>query len=58
MNGDDDRSVDLVAEGTGSALAEFERLLRVGPSGAAVEAVEAHRGPASGEFDTFGIVRS
>ena len=58
MNGDDERSVDVVAEGNEAALAELERLLKAGPSGARVEAVEARRSPASGEFDRFGIVRS
>ena len=58
MNGDDERSVDVVAEGTGPALAELERLLNAGPSGALVESVETRRGPVSGEFDRFGIVRS
>jgi acylphosphatase len=58
MNGDDERSLEVVAEGSASALAELERLLNEGPSGARVEKVEAHRGPVSGEFDRFGIVRS
>ena len=58
MNGDDDRSVDVVAEGPTQALAALERLLNAGPSGARVESVDAHRGPVSGEFDRFGIVRS
>lgn len=58
MNADDDRSVEIVAEGDGPALEELERLLRVGPSGARVESVDGRRGPASGEFDRFGIVRS
>lgn len=58
MNGDDERSVDVVAEGPAQALAALERLLNAGPSGARVESVEAHRGPVSGEFDRFGIVRS
>lgn len=57
MNAHDERSVELVAEGPASALADLERLLRVGPSGAHVESVDAQRGPASGEFDRFGIVR-
>ena len=57
MNGDDERSVELVAEGPATALTELERLLRAGPSGAHVESVDAQRGPASGEFDRFGIVR-
>lgn len=58
MNGDDERSVDLVAEGPGTALAELERLLRIGPSGAQVASVDARRGPPSGEYERFGIVRS
>jgi len=58
MNADDERSVDLVAEGPGDALVELERRLSVGPSGARIESVDARRGPASGEFERFGIVRS
>jgi len=58
MNGDDERSVELVAEGRPDSLDEFERKLNTGPSGARIEAVSARREPASGEFDGFGIVRS
>lgn len=58
MNAADERSVEIVAEGSGTALVELERLVRIGPSGARIDAVETHRGPASGEFDRFGIVRS
>lgn len=58
MNGDDDRSVELVAEGDAASLAELEQRLQNGPSGARVEGVDARRSPASGEFDGFGIVRS
>ncbi len=58
MNADDERSVDLVAEGEPAALDELERSVRIGPSGSRVESVRADRGPASGEFDSFGIVRS
>jgi len=58
MNADDERSVELVAEGSGEALAELERRLLIGPSSARIESVDARRGPASGEFDRFGIVRS
>lgn len=58
MNADDERSVELVAEGDPAALDELERLVRQGPSGARVESVETQRGPASGEYDRFGIVRS
>ena len=57
MNADDERSVEIVAEGATAALAELERLLHAGPAGAVVEAVDARRGPASGEFGEFGIVR-
>ena len=58
MNADDERSVELVAEGEPAALDELERLVRAGPSGSRVESVRADRGPASGEFEQFGIVRS
>jgi acylphosphatase len=58
MNADDERSVELVAEGDAEALAEFTRLLKVGPSGARIESFETDRGPASGEFHRFGIMRS
>ena len=58
MNADDERSVELVAEGPATALDALERLVRQGPAGAHVERVEASRQPASGEYDGFGIVRS
>lgn len=58
MNADDERCVDLVAEGSIDALDALERLLHGGPRGAIVHSVEARRGPASGEFDRFGILRS
>jgi acylphosphatase len=58
MNADDERSVDLVAEGEPDALDELERLVRLGPQGARVESVDARRGPATGQYDRFGIVRS
>lgn len=58
MNADNERSVEIVAEGPPSSLDELERLLRIGPDGARVEAVEVQRQPASGEFARFGIVRS
>lgn len=57
MNADDERSVELVAEGDPAGLDELERRLNAGPDGARVERVEARRGPASGEFERFGIVR-
>jgi acylphosphatase len=58
MNADDERSVEVVAEGPRTSLEQLERLLEVGPSGAQVESINAQRGPASGEYDRFGIVRS
>jgi acylphosphatase len=58
MNVDDERSVEIVAEGEPGSLDDLERLLHDGPSGARVDSVEANRQPASGEFDGFGIVRS
>ena len=57
MNGDDERTVDLVAEGSPESLAELEAHVRLGPPGAIVESVDAHRGPATGEFDGFGIMK-
>jgi acylphosphatase len=57
MNADDERAVDLVAEGPAVALDELERRLREGPSGARIEDVESRRLVASGEFHGFGIVR-
>lgn len=58
MNANDERSVEVVAEGEPEALAELERRLVAGPSGARVESVDVGRGPASGEFGRFGIMRS
>jgi acylphosphatase len=58
MNANDERSVEIVAEGPPEALDKLERLLHQGPPGARVETVTAHRGPPSGEFDRFGIVRA
>jgi len=58
MNADDERSVEIVAEGAPAMLDEFERRLRIGPKGARVEGLRLARSPASGEFDRFGIMRS
>lgn len=58
MNADEERAVELVAEGSSASLDELERRLWIGPDGARVEGVTSRRGPASGEFDRFGIVRS
>ena len=57
MNHEDERSVELVAEGAVSALDLLEQRLHDGPPGARVERVEVNRGPASGEFGRFGISR-
>jgi acylphosphatase len=57
MNGDDERTVELVAEGPSAQLNELERLVREGPPGASVDTVDVRREPASGEYDGFGIVK-
>ena len=58
MNADDERSVELVAEGDAEALDELARRIEIGPPGAQVDSYESSRGPASGEFHRFGIMRS
>lgn len=58
MNADDERSVEIVAEGNGDSLLELTRRLEVGPPGARIDTLDAQRGPASGEYDRFGIMRS
>ena len=58
MNANDERAVDVVAEGEPGALDELERRLRIGPDGARVERVEVRRTPPSGEYERFGIVRA
>jgi len=57
MNGADERTVELVAEGPPPALEELERLLRQGPPGAVVDRVDATRSPASGSYARFQITR-
>ncbi|HET6744830.1 MAG TPA: acylphosphatase [Candidatus Limnocylindria bacterium] len=57
MNTNDERGVELVAEGAPARLDALERLLWQGPRSAHVEAVEAAREPASGEFGRFEISR-
>ena len=57
MNGADERSVDLVAEGPAASLDQLERLLRQGPPGAMVDRVEATRSPASGSYSRFQVTR-
>jgi acylphosphatase len=58
MNGHDERTVEVVAEGRQEALDELEQRLREGPPGSHVETVELERSAASGQFDRFGIMRS
>jgi acylphosphatase len=58
MNADDERTVELVAEGEPQALDRLEAVVREGPPGARIESVEAGRAAASGEFTRFSIVRS
>lgn len=57
MNGPDERSVELVAEGPRAALDEFERRLREGPPGAVVDRVDVSRSPAAGGYSRFQITR-
>ena len=57
MNGADERSVELVAEGPAASLDQLEGLLRQGPPGAMVDRVEATRSPASGSYGRFQITR-
>ena len=54
-NGDQERCVDLVAEGDAMDLAEFARRLQRGPPGSRVDRVDVARGPAGGEFASFQI---
>jgi acylphosphatase len=57
MNGDDERSVELVAEGPAAALDQLEQMLRRGPPGAVVDGVELTRSSASGSYQRFQITR-
>lgn len=57
MNGADERSVDLVAEGPAASLDALEDLLRQGPPGSAVERVDSSRSPAGGGYGRFQITR-
>ena len=57
MNGVDERTVEILAEGSVAALDELERLLRGGPPGAVVERLDARRSPASGRYGHFQITR-
>lgn len=54
-NGDDGRSVEVVAEGPRAALESLLALIREGPRLARVEAVDAVWSEAAGRFDRFEI---
>lgn len=56
-NGADERSVEVLAEGSAASLGQLERMLRQGPPGAVVDRVEATRSPASGTYGRFQITR-
>ncbi|MGH2462672.1 MAG: acylphosphatase [Candidatus Limnocylindria bacterium] len=56
-NTDDERAVELVAEGDPASLDALETQLRDGPGAAWVDRVEASRGPASGGMTRFEIRR-
>ena len=56
-NDDDERSVEVLAEGSAERLEAFEQRLHRGPHGARIERVEARREPASGEYARFEIGR-
>jgi acylphosphatase len=57
MNRDDERSLELVAEGSPGSLDQLEEMLRQGPPGAVVDRVEVSRSPASGGYERFQITR-
>jgi acylphosphatase len=56
-NEPDERAVSVLVEGEPRELDELERLLWRGPASAMVESVDVSRGPASGSFYGFEIVR-
>ena len=56
-NADDERSVELVAEGAPASLDALEAQLVDGPGAARVDRIEASRGPASGGMTRFEIRR-
>ncbi len=55
-NGDDGRSVEVVAEGAEDAIGEFVAALRRGPTLARVVGVNVERAEATGEFAGFRVV--
>jgi acylphosphatase len=54
-NGDDARSVEVVAEGPVAALEELLRHLRRGPFLSRVDDVEVSWSEATGRYDSFGV---
>jgi len=56
-NADDERAVELVAEGEPAPLDALEAQLADGPGAAWIDQVEASRGPASGGMTRFEIRR-
>jgi acylphosphatase len=50
-----DGSVRVVVEGPPDELDQIEELLRHGPSGAVVDAVQVVRMPATGRFESFEV---
>lgn len=56
-NGNDGRSVEVVAEGPASALEELLRHLHRGPYMARVDEVEASWSDESGNYETFDVIR-
>ena len=56
-NTDNERAVELVAEGDPPSLDALEAKLEHGPGAARVDRVEASRGPASGGMTRFEIRR-
>lgn len=56
-NGDDGRTVELVAEGDDDALRKIEAAMRAGPSSSRVEAVDVEWSDAPDGYDRFRIVR-
>jgi acylphosphatase len=56
-NADDERAVELVAEGDATALDTFEAQLHEGPRAALVDEVQVTRGPAAGGMTRFEIQR-
>jgi acylphosphatase len=56
-NADDERAVELVAEGEPAPLDALQSQLPDGPGAAWVDRVEASRGPASGGMTRFEIRR-